>query len=310
MVTSTIAFTVCGIGIAGMIAAQIKIVRLRRVRASQTEVNRLIAFWYIAIIGVGVAEFVGLGTLSQTSSSTYTWSYVWTLVATNGILTVFAILYLFLHFRRVRTATEQRGEHLLTRRGSCVVAVPPLEALQWAKLALSPLDPFNVKMDTDQLRLSAETHTHWNGGGYDVTVEADKKPDGNTDIEVIACPIAEFVTHDFGAVQFFVDTIIDGIKEISEDPPEPETPEGEVRRVLTEVALAPTIPQSIKLDAETAGDLLDSGHTTEAATATQQVVDAVRSLSPMDPARRITERNIDALIGELAASSPIAQQGD
>ena len=161
------------------------------------------------------------------------------------------------------------------------------------------MDTYILSVDSQGLQISAQARAQWNRAALHLTVEVEPTGDGS-DLYIAAWPDAELATHDFGTVQYFIDNLVKELVALSKDPPEPETPETETRRLLTEFSQAPTVEEPLRAAALEALDLLDSGQTREAAVATRRVVDAVRSLSPMDPARRITERDVDHVLNELA----------
>ncbi len=303
-----------GTGLLAMIVLQANLVRQRRNVAPQRRVDFLTAV--AAAVGVAsvVAFLVAISLGHDTSRSTAASdrALIWTFVI-NALTTILLVLYVLVRHFRVRKATERNGEPLLTRRGSLHVNALPPEALYWAKVALRSADTYNLSVDSRRLQITAQARAHWSRAALHLIVEVQSVADGS-DLYIAAWPDADLATHDLGTVQYFIDNLLKDFVAVSEDPPEPETPETETRELLREVSQAPTVEEPLRAGALEALDLLDTGRSLEAAVATRRVVDAVRSLSPMDPARRITERDIDRTLEELATdgvSSPdTAEPGD
>jgi hypothetical protein len=106
-------------------------------------------------------------------------------------------------------------------------------------------------------------------------------------------------THDLGGGQYFVNNLAKDITTISLDPPDPETPQNECRRLLTDVINSPTANEAVKSDAVNALALLEAHDDPGAALLTRRVIDGIRSLPLGDPARRIAEREVDSMIHAL-----------
>jgi hypothetical protein len=225
------------------------------------------------------------------------------LIVVQVSFTAFTVVFIALRHRRVRRATEIRGEPLLTRRTSFNVATSPIEALHWVKLALRTVDAFSVVADKTKYQLSAETPLKWNDSARNIRVEVEPISDDLSRVHIASWPLFEYATHDQRTGQYFVDNLAKEVVAIGKHPPDPDTPENQARSFLTGVLDSRTVDESIKAQARAALDLLASGEPNEAAAVSQRVIDTIRFSYPLsDPARRLTEKDFGEMIDGLSAT--------